>query len=194
MDTVFGDAGLALQRVIRDSSNFLPHETEVSWRSGNRWGYPAMTQRLQVYETDQVRVAFDPKVCVHSGTCLKRLPAVFDTSHRDWIDPSKASSQEVMQAVAACPSGALRASLVTSVHRVLPDVPLPHPVATATATPVCVTVRPNGSLLVEGPFRVVDPDGNVIREGEKCGLCRCGHSKNKPFCDGSHKVQGWKSD
>jgi uncharacterized Fe-S cluster protein YjdI len=153
-----------------------------------------MTQRLQVYETDQIRVTFDPKVCIHSGACLKRLPAVFDISRRDWIDPSKASSQEVMHAVAKCPSGALRASLVTSVHHVLPDVPLPTPVSEPEAPPVRITARRNASLLIEGSFKVMDADGNVLREGERCSLCRCGHSKNKPFCDASHKECGWKSE
>lgn len=54
--------------------------------------------------------------------------------------------------------------------------------------PVKITVRPGGSLLLEGAFQVVLPDGTLVREGEKCGLCRCGHSKTKPFCDGSHKA------
>lgn len=152
-----------------------------------------MTQRLQVYETDQVRVTFDPKVCAHSGACLRRLPQVFDISRRDWIDPSKASSQEVMHAVAKCPSGALRALLVTSVHRTLPDVPLPTPVAAPEVDPVTITVRKNASLLIEGPYRVVGADGTVLREGEKCSLCRCGLSKTQPFCDQSHKAGGWES-
>jgi uncharacterized Fe-S cluster protein YjdI/CDGSH-type Zn-finger protein len=152
-----------------------------------------MTQRLQVYETDQIRVTFDPKVCLHSGACMKALPAVFDVSRRDWIDPSKASSQEVMQAIAKCPSGALRSALVTSVHKTLPDAPMPTVVATSETDPVLVTVRTNASLLVEGPFKVIDADGTVLREGVKCSLCRCGHSKNQPFCDSSHKAVGWQS-
>ena len=40
---------------------------------------------------------------------------------------------------------------------------------------------------------VKDEDGNVIKEGEKVYLCRCGFSANKPFCDGSHKREGWTS-
>lgn len=149
-----------------------------------------MSQRLQVYETDQVRVTFDPKICLHSGVCLRTLPAVFDISRRKWIDPAQAPPDAVLAAVAKCPSGALRATLVTSVHRVLPEAPQPvAPRTTLEATSaegVRVTVRRNGSLLVEGPFRVVDAEGNVLREGDKCALCRCGHSQNKPFCDSSH--------
>jgi CDGSH-type Zn-finger protein len=41
---------------------------------------------------------------------------------------------------------------------------------------------------VQGEFEIVDVEGNAIpHEGDSTGLCRCGHSANKPFCDGSHK-------
>lgn len=142
-----------------------------------------MSDRLQVYETDQIRVTFDPKVCIHSGTCLRALPAVFDVSRPRWVRPEAASPDAVLAAVAKCPSGALQASFITAVHQV-PAPPEPQPAAAA----VKITVRPGGSLLLEGPFQVVMPDGTLVREGVKCGLCRCGHSKTKPFCDGSHKA------
>jgi len=72
-------------------------------------------RRLQVYQTDQIRVTFDPNICRHSGVCLRVLPAVFDVSRKRWIQPDLASSNEVMAAVARCPSGALQSQLVTSV-------------------------------------------------------------------------------
>jgi CDGSH-type Zn-finger protein len=51
-----------------------------------------------------------------------------------------------------------------------------------------IKVRDNGSLRVSGDFTIVDAEGNEIpHEGDNVGLCRCGHSANKPFCDGSHK-------
>ena len=136
------------------------------------------------------------KWSIHSGTCLKTLPAVFDINRRRWIDPGAASPEQVLAAVAKCPSGALRATLVTAVHRVLPETPQPvAPPTTLEATTsagVAITARPDGPLLVEGPFRILDRDGNVLREGDKCSLCRCGHSKNKPFCDRSHLSAGWR--
>lgn len=53
---------------------------------------------------------------------------------------------------------------------------------------VKITVRDNGSLKVQGEFEIVDVEGNTIpHDGESTGLCRCGQSANKPFCDGSHK-------
>jgi CDGSH-type Zn-finger protein len=52
-----------------------------------------------------------------------------------------------------------------------------------------ITVNPNGSLKIEGDFELKDAKGNVYGlDGRMAlGLCRCGLSKNKPFCDGSHR-------
>lgn len=52
-----------------------------------------------------------------------------------------------------------------------------------------LTVNSNGSLRLEGDFEIVDGQGNVygLAGREVVSLCRCGHSKNKPFCDGAHK-------
>ena len=77
-------------------------------------------RRLQVYQTDQLRVTFDPAVCRHSGVCLRSLPAVFDLQRAKWIQPDQASAPAVMAAVAKCPSGALRSQMVTSV---IPSAP-----------------------------------------------------------------------
>ena len=56
------------------------------------------------------------------------------------------------------------------------------------AEKVEIKVRDNGSLRITGDFRIVDAEGNEIpHEGDNVGLCRCGQSANKPFCDGSHK-------
>lgn len=51
-----------------------------------------------------------------------------------------------------------------------------------------VSVRPRGPLMVEGDFKVVDSDGNELplEPGTRVALCRCGASKRKPYCDGSH--------
>jgi CDGSH-type Zn-finger protein len=52
-----------------------------------------------------------------------------------------------------------------------------------------LTVNSNGSLRVEGDFEIVDAQGKAygLAGREVVSLCRCGHSKNKPFCDGAHK-------
>lgn len=58
---------------------------------------------------------------------------------------------------------------------------------------VTIKVKNNGPFLVEGPFRLVDADGNEypIEAGKKVNLCRCGASTKKPFCDGTHSKMGF---
>jgi CDGSH-type Zn-finger protein len=61
---------------------------------------------------------------------------------------------------------------------------------------VTVTVRTNGPYKLVGPVRIVDPDGVefIVPEGSGVVLCRCGHSRTKPFCDKSHRRVGFRAD
>lgn len=68
-----------------------------------------MTKRLQTYEGDGITVTFDPEVCIHSGACVRGLPAVFDVKRKRWVDVGAASPDEIAAQVARCPSGALQA-------------------------------------------------------------------------------------
>jgi uncharacterized Fe-S cluster protein YjdI len=67
-----------------------------------------MTSRLQVYETPEITVTFDPDVCIHSGACVRGLPAVFDVKRKRWVRPELAPATDVAAQVERCPSGALQ--------------------------------------------------------------------------------------
>jgi CDGSH-type Zn-finger protein len=58
-------------------------------------------------------------------------------------------------------------------------------------TETTVEPRPNGPLFLRGRLKIVDAHGRLIREDTRVALCRCGGSKNKPFCDGSHRRNGF---
>jgi len=62
--------------------------------------------------------------------------------------------------------------------------------------PTKITINKNGSLRIEGDIEIYDPSGNKYDlAGRKViGLCRCGESNNKPFCDGSHARCGFQSE
>jgi CDGSH-type Zn-finger protein len=53
---------------------------------------------------------------------------------------------------------------------------------------VRVTARANGPIRLEGPFTLVSADGRVRIAAGEVALCRCGQSRNKPFCDSTHKT------
>ncbi|MDX6505903.1 MAG: hypothetical protein QOG06_547 [Gaiellaceae bacterium] len=127
------------------------------------------------YSTEEIVVEWEPRLCYHSHNCVRALPQVFDPEARPWVNPEAATADEVEAAVARCPSGALRARRVGA----------PEP---TRERPLEVRASVNGPLLVRGGVRVLDADGNVLYEGEKAALCRCGGSQNKPFCDGTHKT------
>jgi len=58
---------------------------------------------------------------------------------------------------------------------------------------VSITPRDNGPLLVKGPIKLVDVEGNAFETKETTYLCRCGASNNKPFCDGTHAKIGFNA-
>jgi len=130
------------------------------------------------YATDEIVVEWEPRLCFHSHNCVRSLPQVFDESRRPWVEVGAAAADEIEAAVALCPSGALRTRR-----------PRAHEAGRPNETRVCASL--NGPLLVSGGVRVVDADGNVLFEGERAALCRCGGSANKPFCDGTHKTNGF---
>lgn len=72
-----------------------------------------MARRMQVYETAEITVTFEPELCTHSGVCVRGLPAVFDVRRRRWVMPELGVAAEVAAQVARCPSGALKYRLKT---------------------------------------------------------------------------------
>jgi CDGSH-type Zn-finger protein/uncharacterized Fe-S cluster protein YjdI len=60
--------------------------------------------------------------------------------------------------------------------------------------PITLTPQKDGPLLVDGNLEIVSGTGRVVERCAKTWLCRCGHSANKPFCDGSHKRVGFQAD
>ena len=131
------------------------------------------------YATDEIVVEWEPRLCYHSQNCVRALPQVFDDSRRPWVKVDAASADEVEAAVARCPSGALRTRRVAAP-------------AAKREQPVEVCASADGPLLVTGGVRILDAEGAVLYEGEKAALCRCGGSSNKPFCDGTHKTNGFR--
>lgn len=132
------------------------------------------------YIREGLTVHWDPQICMHSAVCVSRLPEVFRRDQRPWIDIDGADIDDIVATVQACPSRALTYSRPGEEQGV------------ASAAEVTIHPAPNGPLRVEGAVRLVDAEGNTIREGERFFLCRCGHSKSKPFCDNSHREFGFE--
>ena len=123
---------------------------------------------VKEYATEEIVVEWEPRLCYHSLNCVRSLPQVFDKEGRPWIKVDAASADEVEATVARCPSGALACP---------PDRVAAAP--TRNASRSRSARRPDGPLLVTGGVRVLDAEGNVLYEGERAALCRCGGSKQQ---------------
>lgn len=60
--------------------------------------------------------------------------------------------------------------------------------------PLRITATKNGPLKIEGSLEIVSGTGTTLAKTAKTWLCRCGHSQNKPFCDGTHAKVGFRSE
>ena len=135
----------------------------------------------RTYENDQIRVMWDSSLCIHTGRCLRAAGEVFDVGRRPWVDLDGGTLEETIRAIEECPSGALR-------YERLDDGP-----QEVAASPVTVIPWPNGPLMVRGNVEVRDARGELFDVGPRLTLCRCGHSKNHPFCDLSHREAKFKN-
>ncbi|HEX7168571.1 MAG TPA: (4Fe-4S)-binding protein [Acidimicrobiales bacterium] len=143
-------------------------------------GVPGRAGPTRAYENADIRVLWDSTRCIHVGHCLRALPTVFDTRRRPWVDLTGGDPADVARAVETCPTGALR---YESTGGSVPDE-----VAAETTT---IELQPNGPLYVRGRVRVTEPRGHVIAEETRLALCRCGESRNRPFCDNTHRDVGF---
>jgi CDGSH-type Zn-finger protein/uncharacterized Fe-S cluster protein YjdI len=120
-------------------------------------------------------IHFDGSRCIHSRNCVLDRPDVFVPNVKgEWIYPDRANSEGISQLAHNCPSGAIRYERVDGSRGEAP--PLVN----------TVRVRENGPLAINAPLTI-----NGEEQGLRATLCRCGFSKSKPYCDGSHTAAGF---
>lgn len=138
-----------------------------------------MSRRLRTYESNDITVSYDPRRCIHSAECVRGLRNVFDPDRVPWVDPTRAEAGAIAEVVERCPTGALHYTRQDGGPTEQPD------------SENVARVGPHGPLYVRGRIRIELPDGDVLDE-TRAAFCRCGMSKDKPFCDGSHEEAGFR--
>lgn len=117
----------------------------------------------------------DRPLCVHAGFCGNKVSNVWKMTPK--TDDTVVRGQ-VMAMIERCPSGALTYEVDGQV--IEPDLPIE------------IAIMPDGPLWVTGGIPVTRSDGEPMQTRNRMTLCRCGHSANKPLCDGSHSDHDFK--
>ena len=130
-----------------------------------------MTDKIQKYEGENIIVYFESARCIHAARCVSGLPDVFKPDVAGpWIEPDAADAKRLAELIKTCPSGALYFERKDS--------------GSTESAPAINSIN----IVTDGPLAV---NGDLILNSQqesspRATLCRCGASKNKPYCDNSH--------
>tara|TARA_Y100000310_G_scaffold342649_1_gene446776 strand:- start:2303 stop:2908 length:606 start_codon:yes stop_codon:yes gene_type:complete len=134
--------------------------------------------KVDDYEGKDITIHDKRSVCSHKANCTNNLKSVFKYGKEPWIDADGSSEEEVIKLIKTCPSGALSYS--------------------KNGEKVDKFDNEEGIVICkDGPYEVSGVEFNSDDKPESSDhytLCRCGSSKNKPYCDGQHWHAKFKDD
>ena len=131
------------------------------------------------YQAKRITIRDNRSICAHAGHCSDGLDSVFKYKSEPWIDPAGGSVEAIIETIRRCPSGALSYSLDAVEVKDQQREP-------------AITVTKDGPYNVVGGARLLEQARAQGASTEHYTLCRCGASRNKPFCDGTHWSVGFK--
>ena len=137
--------------------------------------------KTKEYTNGETTIVWEAEKCIHSAICVKGLPHVFQPKDRPWIKIDAATTDELVNQVKQCPSGALSYYMNDKSDK------------SSTSLETKVEVLENGPLLVYGTLNVSHKDGTKETKNRTTAFCRCGASNNKPYCDGQHNDINFKA-
>jgi len=140
-----------------------------------------VADQLDTYEGSEITILDNRGVCSHAGYCTSGLPAVWRSAIEPWVVSDGADKETIVETIRKCPSGALsyleEGQLRTDFH-----------------DSAQIQVSRDGPYYVRGGVELKDCDFGAGASREHYVLCRCGASRNKPFCDGNHWYAGFHDD
>ncbi|MGC9331320.1 MAG: thiamine pyrophosphate-binding protein [Bacteroidales bacterium] len=137
--------------------------------------------KKETYKGSRITIHDNRGICSHAGFCTDNLPGVFRMGTEPWIDPEGADIEEIKRIIKMCPSGALSYSENKQETNVFFSDEEIH-------------ISKNGPYYVRGGIEIENTDLGDDASTEHYTLCRCGHSGNKPRCDGAHWYAAFKDD
>ena len=141
-----------------------------------------LDNKQDTYSGDGITIYDNRSICAHAGVCTDNLSAVFRVRQEPFVDVDAASIEDITKIIDKCPSGALSYSINKDNDSAVSDVNSG------------IMVAPSGPYVVSGDVDLLETQWGEGASKEQFTLCRCGASKNKPFCDGSHWAIEFKDE
>ncbi len=142
---------------------------KISW--SDKKSSDRQPRKIDSYNGKKITIHDDRGICSHAGFCTAGLPKVFQMKVEPWINPDAETVEEIIKTIKKCPSGALSYSIDGILYNKFSEYPK-------------ITITKDGPYCVNGSIEFYDKDRPETENHYT--LCRCGNSKNKPFCDGQH--------
>lgn len=148
--------------------------------------FKPVAETQDILEGDGIRVKVDNSYCIHARYCFNKTSGI-----RKLVPESSSSSakSQIMAMVDRCPSGTFVYELPVDGKMTEVEPELRREVAAIAQDE---RSKSAGPLWVTGGIPIMKPDGTFLETRNRVTLCRCGQSKNKPFCDGSHAAIRFK--
>jgi len=134
---------------------------------------------VQQYPGKKATVSWNGRLCIHVGECGRAKGDLFVGGRDPWCQPDLTTNDEVADVVNRCPTGALTVDFADGSGEEQPE-----PVNS-------VNVAYNGPLFIRGRLAIENAPTDAPALAFRAALCRCGKSRNKPFCDNSHEKEGF---
>jgi CDGSH-type Zn-finger protein/uncharacterized Fe-S cluster protein YjdI len=131
------------------------------------------------YDGKDVDVVWDGRLCIHIQECGRAKGDLFVGGRKPWCQPDATTIDEVVDVVGRCPTGSLTYRIKDGSREEVAD------------GMNVIVVTNNGPLHVRGDLDIQDTPDDMPGTRFRASLCRCGESKNKPFCDNSHDDAGF---
>ena len=156
------------------------------------------------YKNKDITVYWKPSSCIHASACTNELPEVFDANKRPWVKMDGSVTERIIEVVDKCPVDALTWKWNDEDKNEAVGKEHPNHVKNRRRSllkkdeldmnqKASINIMDNGPFVVNGGFLLERENGSRSKFSGTVSLCRCGESKLKPFCDGSHRNINFKA-
>ena len=150
--------------------------------------------RNRQYTNGDITVFWIPSKCIHATTCFRDLIEVFNPGRRPWVNMDGAPSRKIIEVVNKCPTQALiwknNEDLTTEEKKAQRQVDSREETPRSLSgqeEPTSIRIMRDGPIVVEGQFTIIGSEDQQLRPTTMTSFCRCGASRNMPYCDGTHR-------